>query len=283
VLLVLRAISPDRSAFRDSKVAGAIVLISAHNEAGTIGDTVAALSSQVSEWPETRLWVIADRCSDRTADEATERGARIAVRQEGPIGKGAAIDWWISSFRAEWQETSAIVILDADSRLEQGSLRAIAAAIGDGAVAAQAFVKPQALALTGRLAGWSGLMQSIDESRRRMRFPVPLRGTGSASAGVLMSYPRLHAAEISSWMCCSSRLARRVRAWRRCHRSSPSSPVSHDEALPLDSRTVQVLGDYWREILVLFSTWAGCTAVAGAWLLLPLLFLRPKVALIGLG
>src|SRR4030095_14763041 len=140
LLLVLRGIIPDRPVQPDAFAPGAIVLISAHDEAGTIGETVNSLLPQLSDWPDTTLWVIADRCTDGTADDARQSGANVAIRKEGRIGKGAAIDWWLSNFRTAWQGKSAIILLDADSRLAAGSLRSLRNAIANGATAAQAFV-----------------------------------------------------------------------------------------------------------------------------------------------
>src|SRR5262249_24531434 len=82
---------------------GAAILIASHNEAGTIGRTVQALDKQLNEWPSTKLWVVADRCNDATAEEATNAGANVAVRVDGKLGKCAVISWWLENYRSEWQ------------------------------------------------------------------------------------------------------------------------------------------------------------------------------------
>src|SRR5262245_58410632 len=196
-LLLLRAIMPDRSKAPESSTKtetsrGCVVLIAAHNEAGTIGPTVTSLKPHLAEWPGSSLWVAADRCSDQTAIEAATAGAKVAERpnvsSESSAGKCSAIAGWMTTPEAEWRSRDAVLILDADSRLMKGGLRALRnamAAGGDGLAALQSFVAPDANMGSGRLAGWSEvLMQRIDdEARRRCGWPVPLRGTGMAFRG----------------------------------------------------------------------------------------------------
>jgi len=164
-LLLLRAAMPERAEGTGSKTEsvtskGCVVLIAAHNEAGTIGPTVTALKEHLREWPGSSLWVSADRCSDQTAIEASMAGAKVAERtnesSEGGSGKCAAIAWWLSMHEAEWRSRDAVLILDADSRLMKGSLRALRGALatgGDDLAALQSFVAPDANGSAGRLAG----------------------------------------------------------------------------------------------------------------------------------
>jgi cellulose synthase/poly-beta-1,6-N-acetylglucosamine synthase-like glycosyltransferase len=173
-----------------------VILIPAKDEEGTIGSTVAALRQQISDDRITSLWVISDHCRDGTAAEAEACGARVAIRTEGPSGKGAAIAWWLRNHRDAWQDQSTIVLLDADTRLIPGSIPALIQAMDKDTLAAQAFVAPAASTSAGRLAGDSEvLMQLIDdEARRRCGWPVPLRGTGMAFQGKLLAElaPSLH-------------------------------------------------------------------------------------------
>ena len=161
---------------------GAIVLIAARDEAGTIGATVASILPLLGEWPESQLHVVADHCVDGTAAEAEAAGASVAERRTGPSGKGAVIEWWLAGNVDLWSRMEVVVIVDADSRLAPGSLAALGEAIAGGADAAQAFVAPLAESRTARLAGWSEvLMQQIDDqARQQSGWAVPLRGTGMA-------------------------------------------------------------------------------------------------------
>jgi cellulose synthase/poly-beta-1,6-N-acetylglucosamine synthase-like glycosyltransferase len=250
---------------------------------------VAALKEHLSEWPRSSLWVVADRCTDSTAQEAEAAGAQVAARVDGKLGKGAVIAWWMKLYDAVWQSKDAVLILDADSRIAPGCLRALQRAMaGDstGRVdAAQAFVSPDASTNSGRLAGWSEvLMQRIDdEARRRCGWPVPLRGTGMALRGELLAElaPRLHtyAEDLELDVILASRGARVEfvpDAVIFDPKPQASAGASRQRARWLQGQ-LQVLGDYRREFIQ-----ALLKGGAGAWFLLWLLMLRPKILFIGL-
>ncbi len=286
VLLCLRAIMPTKKAASGSDwVGGCIVLIAAHDEAGTIGPTVAELKKQLIEWPDSSLWVVADRCTDLTAEEAAVAGSDVAARSDGPVGKGAVIAWWMKHNQAVWQAKNAIVILDADSRLIPGSLSKLRQVMASGAEAAQIFVAPDASTTSGRLAGWSEvLMQRIDdEARRRCAWPVPLRGTGMAFRCELLAElaPRLHtyAEDLELDVILASRRAR-VEFVPEAKVFDPkpqqASGASRQRARWLQGQ-LQVLRDYSREFFH-----ALLSGGIGIWFLLWLLMLRPKILFIGL-
>ncbi|HMV47571.1 MAG TPA: hypothetical protein PKD31_07455, partial [Blastocatellia bacterium] len=114
LLLCLRMIAPawrrksGTQTILGKKTRGCAVLIAAHDEAGTIGPTVAALQPHMPEWPGSSLYVVADRCTDATATEAAEAGALVAERTTGKLGKGAVIAWWLQEHSAAWQSKDAV-------------------------------------------------------------------------------------------------------------------------------------------------------------------------------
>lgn len=264
---------------------GCAVLIAAHNEAGTIGPTITDLKKQLFEWPNSSLWVVADRCTDVTANEALEAGAKVATRSAGQLGKGAVVAWWMEHYQAVWRTKAAIVILDADSRLAPGSLSKLRQTMACGADAAQMFVAPDASTTSGRLAGWSEvLMQCIDdEARWRCGWSVPLRGTGMAFRCELLAElaPRLHtyAEDLELDVILASKRAR-VEFVPEAKVFDPKpqqvSGASRQRARWLQGQ-LQVLRDYSQEFF--HALLSGGT---GAWFLLWLLMLRPKILFIGL-
>lgn len=292
-LLLLRLAKPERGSKPESDTSkGCVILIAARDEAGTIGLTAAALKEHLIEWPGSDLWVVADRCSDATAVEAAMSGARVAERPEGSLdgrtGKCAALAWWLSKHEAEWRSRDAVLILDADSRLAKGSLRALKDTMVNGAddlAAVQSFVAPDANASAGRLAGWSEvLMQRIDdEARARCGWSVPLRGTGMAFRGDVLAElaPRLRtlAEDLELDVLLASR-GERVEFVADAVVFDPkpqqSSGASRQRARWFQGQ-LQVLRAYPREIVA-----ALFKGGLGAWFLLPLLLLRPKILFIGL-
>lgn len=290
VLLCLRVIRPPQDKLSESdaasqRVRGCVVLIAARDEAGTIGATVSSLKDHLSEWPGSSMWVIADRCTDETAVEAVGAGAQVAVRAGGRLGKGAVIAWWLQRYEAVWQSREAIVVLDADSRIREGSLRALRQALAQGADAAQAFVAPDAGTREGRLAGWSEvLMQRIDdEARRRCGWSVPLRGTGMIFRCRLLAElaPHLHtfAEDLELDVLLAARGAHVEfvpEAIVYDPKPQQSAGASRQRARWLQGGW-QVLRDYRLEMIKAL-TGGGI----GTWLLLWPLMLRPKTFFIGL-
>ena len=197
ILLCLRIIpKKEVAAQKITIVNGAVILIAARDEAGVIGQTVAALIPHLREWPEARLWIVADNCSDNTAAEALLEGVNVSSRSGGKASKGAVLEWWLNNYRSEWKSDEIVVVLDADSQIQTGTLEALKNAFETGADAVQAFVKPLATTQSGRLAGWSEvLMQLVDDTTRtRYGWQIPLRGTGMAIKAELLAElaPQLH-------------------------------------------------------------------------------------------
>lgn len=103
-----------------NKWTGAI-LVPAHNEALSIADTVAAL--RVSA-PDCRIVVVADNCSDNTAELARSAGAE-AISRNDPTrkGKGFALSYG-RDFLVQ-SPPDAVIIVDADCTLSPGSADAL--------------------------------------------------------------------------------------------------------------------------------------------------------------
>jgi cellulose synthase/poly-beta-1,6-N-acetylglucosamine synthase-like glycosyltransferase len=99
------------------------VLVPAHDEAPIIGATVDALRAQLRAGD--RLLVVADNCGDDTADVARRRGAEVVARVDpARRGKGYALAFGARSLAADPPEV--VVIVDADCRLREGALDALA-------------------------------------------------------------------------------------------------------------------------------------------------------------
>lgn len=95
------------------------VLVPAHNEANGIGATVEGLRSQLRDGD--RLWVIADNCSDNTAELARCAGATVLERfNDQERGKGYAISFGLEQLDADPPEV--IVLVDADCTLSDNAL-----------------------------------------------------------------------------------------------------------------------------------------------------------------
>ena len=100
-----------------------IIIVPAHNEASVIRATIKSLHAV--DYPS-RLFsihIIADHCSDNTAEAARLAGACVYERNEGPrSGKGAALSWLFQRILNK-EQCDAVLIFDADTRVDPEFLR----------------------------------------------------------------------------------------------------------------------------------------------------------------
>lgn len=95
------------------------VLIPAHNEEAGIAKTLAAIKPQLQA--SDRVLVVADNCTDRTAEAARGAGAEVVERKdESRRGKGYALDFGIQALAKEPPEI--VIVVDADCRVHDGAL-----------------------------------------------------------------------------------------------------------------------------------------------------------------
>jgi hypothetical protein len=85
------------------------------------------------------VWVIADNCSDDTAERAAAAGARVLVRVDAiRRGKGWALRSGVEHLLTLEESPDAVVIIDADATVRSGSLAALEACLRAGARVIQA-------------------------------------------------------------------------------------------------------------------------------------------------
>ena len=102
------------------------VLIAARNEEGVIGQLLESLHAQ--DYPADRLdiFVVADNCTDATAQVARENGATVFERFDtSRVGKGYALDFLLRRIH-EQQGLDAYdgyFVFDADNLLDEGFVR----------------------------------------------------------------------------------------------------------------------------------------------------------------
>jgi cellulose synthase/poly-beta-1,6-N-acetylglucosamine synthase-like glycosyltransferase len=99
------------------------VLMPAHNEGIGIEHTVRALAPQLN--PSTKLWVVADNCTDNTAQLAAQSGANVIERNDPERrGKGYALAYGLE--RLAQDPPGVVIIVDADCELSEGGLARLA-------------------------------------------------------------------------------------------------------------------------------------------------------------
>jgi 1,2-diacylglycerol 3-beta-glucosyltransferase len=166
------------------------IVVPAHNEESEIAHTVASLRAIDYPRQNFRVLVIADNCSDRTAEIAATAGAQVLVRQDTEHrGKGYALAF---AFRRCLTDgfSDAVVVVDADTLVSKNLLSAFAARFARGASALQADygVRNPASSwrtrlMTMALSAFHGV-RSV--ARERLGVSCGLRGNGMAFSKALL-------------------------------------------------------------------------------------------------
>ncbi len=108
-----------RSLWQTTRV---VVLVPAHNEEMGIGSTLFGLLAILKN--QDRLVVIADNCSDATAEVARAAGAIVIERHDSTrLGKGYALDYGLRFIEADPPEV--VVMVDADCQVEPNAIESL--------------------------------------------------------------------------------------------------------------------------------------------------------------
>lgn len=160
------------------------ILVPAHNESNGIGVTLKSLLAQV-DLPASII-VIADNCTDETADVARQYGVTVIERQDDlKRGKGFALDFGMQYLKSILQSPEIVMIVDADCWVGPHAIPTLAQTAREHQRPVQALylmVSPDASALKTRLAefAWVIKNQVRPLGLRVMQGPCQLMGTGMA-------------------------------------------------------------------------------------------------------
>ncbi len=117
------------------------ILIPAHNEERQIGATLEHLLAVDYPAGLYEIIVVADSCRDRTVDEVRSRGVTCWQYERGEDrGKGYVLQWAFPRLLARGDH-DAFVVLDADSHVDIGFLRAVNSRFCQGARVVQGYTQ----------------------------------------------------------------------------------------------------------------------------------------------
>ena len=183
-LEVLAAFLPSRPAREQPTAHPRIaVLVPAHNEAAGIAPVLTCIAGELS--PQDRLLVVADNCSDDTGRIADDGRAEVIHRIDPALrGKGYALDFGVRHLAPA--PPDVVIVVDADSTPEPGSLQKIASlalALGRP-VQARYELKPPRDRMTPYLKvaalAWQVKNYVRPLGLNRLGLPCQLMGTGMA-------------------------------------------------------------------------------------------------------
>jgi cellulose synthase/poly-beta-1,6-N-acetylglucosamine synthase-like glycosyltransferase len=182
-LLVLTLLSARAQPIRPrSRTLKFDVIVPAHNEAEVIERTVSSLRN--IDWPADRfrVLVVADNCTDTTANLARAAGAEVLERHDPTLrGKGYALAFAFQSSR-ERNWADAVAVIDADAEVSSNLLEAYAGRIEQGIQAVQVHY-----GILNPMASWRTRLITIakaafhivrSRARERLKLSCGIRGNG---------------------------------------------------------------------------------------------------------
>ncbi len=93
-----------------------MAIIPAHNEAGVVANLIESLKNQEYDKELLDIYVIADNCTDNTAEVARKAGAIVYERfDETKKTKGFALQWFLNKKVEDGSDYDAFCVFDADN------------------------------------------------------------------------------------------------------------------------------------------------------------------------
>ena len=120
---------------KKEKIHNIAILICARNEESVIGQLLDSVDAQNYPRDALFVFVVADNCTDKTAQISRERGAVVYERSNNErIGKGYALNFLLKKVFSEHSHKNidAFILLDADNILDPGYVRAMNQTYCDG-------------------------------------------------------------------------------------------------------------------------------------------------------
>ena len=165
-----------------------LILIPAHDEEILIDACLASLQQLQYPAGSAETLVVADNCTDATAERVRARGVRCLERTNlEQRGKPWAVAWALE--RVTLTDYDAVIVLDADSIVDPGFLRAIARRSPLGSKVVQGYINvsnPGESAVTRMARVWSAVrFQVVNAIKVHAGLNVPLGDGLCIGTGVL--------------------------------------------------------------------------------------------------
>jgi len=121
-----------------------VIIIPAYNMADVIGNCVAALRNDEYAMEHVIIYVVADHCTDDTAERAMAAGAHVLTRKAGLRGKTYTLAWTLEQLARLDVMPDLYVIVDATAQVSPGFLHAISESWrqGEDIITSRAVVSP---------------------------------------------------------------------------------------------------------------------------------------------
>ncbi len=187
-----------RSSGRPADLNKFAIMICARNEGMVIGDLLDSLKNQTYPAEYMTVFVMADNCTDNTADVARERGAVVYERfEKDKVGKGYALEVLRHHIAEDYPEGfDAYFVFDADNILRKNYIEEMNKTFCEGNEIVTSYRNSKNLGNTWVSAGsgWWFLRES-----RYLQYPRFLLGTSGTASGTGFMFSRKVSDEIGDW------------------------------------------------------------------------------------
>jgi cellulose synthase/poly-beta-1,6-N-acetylglucosamine synthase-like glycosyltransferase len=101
------------------------IIIPAYNMSNVIDDCIASIHDDVRAIDHVSIYVVADHCTDDTAERAIAAGANVLTRHEGARGKTYTLAWTLDQLSQLNVEPDLYVVVDATAQVSPGFFKAL--------------------------------------------------------------------------------------------------------------------------------------------------------------
>lgn len=163
------------------------MIVAAHNEEVVIGKLVESMKNQNYPKELYDIYVIADNCTDKTAEIARKLGANVYERtSENERGKGYALEWMFDKLFKLDVKYDAVSIFDADNLVDKDFLKEIDSKMKEGYKVVQGYIDSKNpndswITTSYSIAFWSQ-NRLYQLARNNVGFSNQIGGTGFAVA-----------------------------------------------------------------------------------------------------
>lgn len=159
------------------------LIVAAHNEELVIQDIIASLNRLNYPKELYDVFVIADNCTDKTAEKARTKGAIVYERfNKEKKGKGFALEWMFDKVFKMDEKYDAVIIFDADNLVSRNFLQEMNKKLCEGCKVVQGYLdskNPEDNWITGcySIAFWT-TNRMFQLARKNLNLSIQLGGTG---------------------------------------------------------------------------------------------------------
>ena len=117
-----------------------IIALPANNEESVVGNLIKSLKMQDYDKSLFDIYVIADNCTDKTAEVARENGVIVYERfDETKKTKGYALNWFLDKMKDKKDDYDALLVFDADNVVDKNFLNVMNKKLCQGEVLVQGY------------------------------------------------------------------------------------------------------------------------------------------------